>query len=109
MLDWFFPHRVELVTSKINGQIKVTKFRGRFSVWVGGFEQSGPVYMEKVWKEGLKKVNFSPKKILILGLACGSLVPLLNAKWPKASLTGVEIDPVMVRLGRKYFFLGNYA
>ncbi len=108
MLDWLYPQTIEVVTSKINGQIKVTKFRGRYSVWVGGFEQSGPVYVEKVWREALERIKFTPKKVLILGLACGTLVKLLTTKWPKAKITGVEIDPLMIQLGKKYFGLGHY-
>lgn len=95
--------------SKFNGQIKLTKnWRGQYSVWVGGFEQSGPVYVEKIWRDGLKRVPFVPKKVLILGLGCGTLVKLISKKWPRAKITGVEIDPVMINLGKKYFRLGEF-
>lgn len=97
-----------IFNSKFNGQVKLKKFLGRYSVWVNGFEQSGSNYVEKIWKNGLEKVNFFPKNILILGLGCGTLVKLISKKWPEARISGVEIDPVMIDLGKKYFGLDKY-
>lgn len=109
MFGWLYPQTIETVASKFNGQIKVTKFRGQYSIWTSGFEQSGPIYVEKVWKKGLEKINFLPKNILILGLGCGTVVKLISQKWPRARISGVEIDPVMIKLGKKYFGLDNFS
>ncbi len=107
--DWLYPQTVEIVHSKFNGDIKVVCSRGRYSVWVGGFEQSG-VMVEALWKKGLKEAEkyfvSPPKKVLILGFGCGSAAKLISQKWPKAKITGIEIDPVMIKLGKKYFDLG---
>lgn len=113
MLDWLYPQTIEKFPSKFNGEIKVTKSRGKYSVWVGGFEQSGPIYVEKFWKKALKEVLLGTqedllKNVLILGLGCGTLVKLISQKWPLARITGVEIDPIMISLGKKYFGLDNY-
>lgn len=109
MLGWFYPQTIETVSSPYNGQIKVTKFRGKYSVWVSGFEQSGPVYVEKIWRRALRHSGLSRiVNVLILGLGCGSLVKLISKKWPKAKITGVEIDPVMISLGKKYFNLEKF-
>ncbi|MBI4099638.1 class I SAM-dependent methyltransferase [Candidatus Microgenomates bacterium] len=108
MRDFFYPQTVAEVKSKINGLIRVSKYRGQYSLWVGGFEQSGPVYVAKVWKKALEKVSGTPKTALILGLGGGTLVGLLTQNWPNTKITGVEIDPVMIALGKKYFGLGEY-
>lgn len=75
-------------------------------MWVGGYEQSGPL-VEEVWKKALKALDFTPKNILILGLGCGSAAKVISKKFPTAKITGVEIDPVMIKIGKKYFGLGK--
>lgn len=106
MMDWLYPQTIEKAVSKYNGEIKVTKFRGQYSVWVGGFEQSGSVYVEKLWRDALRHSGLSRiSNVLILGLGCGTVVKLISKFWPAAKITGVEIDPVMIDLGKKYFAL----
>lgn len=93
-----------LVDSKFNGQIKIKKYLWETSVWVGGFEQSGPL-VKAVWKNALKNVTIAPKNVLILGLGCGIAAKLISKKFPNALIIGVEIDPVMIEVGKKYFDL----
>ncbi len=107
MLDWLSPQTVAILQSKFNGEIKVVKTRGQYAIWVGGFEQSG-LLVENVWQKGLREISFLPKNILILGLGGGTLAQLINNKWPSAKMTGVEIDPAMIKLGKKYFGLSNF-
>ena len=95
-----------LVDSKFNGQIKIKKYLWETSVWVGGFEQSGPL-VKAVWQKALKNVTIAPKSVLILGLGCGVAAKLISQKFPNALITGVEIDPVMIDVGKKYFDLGK--
>lgn len=94
---------IEEVDSQINGQIKVVKSWGKYSVWVGGFEQSGNFYVEKIWREKLSEIKRDIKSVLVLGFGCGTVAQIINKKWPKAKITGVEIDPIMVELAKKYF------
>ncbi len=109
MLDWLYPQTVEVIKSKYNGEIKVGKFRGKYSVWVGGFEQSGSVYVEKIWRKALSNLTIKGcGKVLVLGLGCGTVIPLVLKKCPKASIVGVDIDQVMIDLGKKYFDLNKY-
>lgn len=96
----------EIIESPLNGRIKVKSFLGRFSVWVGGYEQSGPL-VKKVWEKALKAVTLSPRLVLILGLGCGVAAKLISEKYPKAKITGVEIDPQMIDIGRRHFSLGG--
>ena len=85
-------------------KVKVKSFLWQKSVWAGGVEQSGPL-VKKVWEDALKKTCFSPKNVLILGLGCGVAAKLISKKFPKAKIMGIEIDPVMINLGQKYFDL----
>lgn len=96
--------------SKFNGDIKVVRSLG-FGTYlqVGGITQSGGV-VEGIWKKTLKKLNAqkaNAKSVLILGLGGGTVAKLLRKYWPKAKITGVDIDPVMVELGKKYLGLGG--
>ncbi len=91
--------------SEYNGQIKLKSFLWQKSVWIGGVEQSGPL-VEAVWKKGLEKVSAKEcHRVLILGLGCGLAAKLVAKKFPVTEITGVEIDPVMIDLGKKYFGL----
>lgn len=91
--------------SKFNGKVKLRQRLGQTAVWVDGAQQSGR-WVEKIWKKGTEKLPIDRvQKVLILGLGCGSAISPLIKKFPQAKITGVEIDPVMIRLGRKYFGL----
>lgn len=97
---------LEDASSKLNGKISV------YSSWafgkylqVGGLTQSGGV-VSSIWKQTLSKLpkqNFS--NILVLGVAGGSVIHLLRKKFKDAKITGIEIDPVMIEVSRKYFDL----
>ena len=96
------------VTSPINGEIKVVKTLafGTY-IQVEGLTQSGGV-MYSVWNTVLKKVKKETDIVgnaLILGLGGGDAARLINKYWPEAKITGIEIDPEMVKLGQKYLGL----
>lgn len=105
MLDWIYPQIIESIESPVNGKIKVKKFAGKFQVWVGGFQQSGPL-IEELWRKYLKNISFVTYcEILILGLGCGSAIKPLLEKYPKSDITGIEIDKEIIKIGKKYFDL----
>lgn len=105
---------LERVHSEINGEIVVAEnlLDGK-ELRIGGVTQSGGL-VEKLWKEifnykfliinQFKNSNF---KCLILGLGGGNAAKLVAEKWPGCKIVGVEIDPVVVKMGRKYFGLGE--
>ena len=97
-------------TSPINGQIKVLRSLGLgIYIQVENLTQSGGV-VYGVWKTSLKKVKRKKKEIktcLILGLGGGSAAILVRKYWPLARVTGVDIDPIMVSLGKKYLGLSR--
>lgn len=99
---------LEEVTSPINGKITVLKSIG-FGTYIQaeGLTQSGGV-VHDVWKTTLRKLKKEEvKKCLILGLGGGSAATLVKRFWPKASITGVDIDQIMVNMGKKYLGLNE--
>lgn len=97
--------------SEFNKNIKVIKSFGLGTyIQVNGLTQSGGI-VESIWRQTLKKLNsknINAKSILILGLGGGSVVKVIRKYWPEAKITGIEIDPVMIELGKKYLDLDKY-
>lgn len=98
---------IEKINSPINCEIKV--YEGWFgrSIRIGGVTQSGGL-VEKLWKATLSTIpssKFQVSSCLILGLGCGTTARLISEKFPQARIVGVEIDPEVVNLGKKYFGL----
>lgn len=98
------------VHSPINGALTVKWDMGMgYQIMGGGLWQvGGPVLF--VWKTALKKVHFHRpvlKNVLILGLGGGSIAQLAREFWGEVPITGVDIDPVIVQLGRDYMNLGK--
>ena len=106
MFFYLIPQKIEEMESPINGKIVVEKFRGNFSVKVGGLSQSGGL-VENLWAEALKNVDINPKNILILGFGSGTLALLLSKKFPESKIIGVDIDKTMINIGKKYFNINN--
>ena len=110
-MDWNFwrPNQVlETRRSKFNGEITVRRSWGLGTyIEVGGLTQSGWI-LEKIWGQALKEITNHKSQItnvLVLGLGGGSVVKPIRKYWPRAKITGVDIDPVMVKLGQKYLKL----
>lgn len=102
---------VEEVESEYNGTIQVVRDFSGVRILAGGVSQSGWL-VKSVWNSALRKIKqYLPEAgdVLILGLGGGSVAGLVQNYWSKANVTGVDIDPVMVDLGRKYLGLGNVA
>ena len=95
--------------SKYNGHLKVLRSLG-FGTYIQaeGLTQSGGI-VETIWKSTLKQVYKLMKQpihsCLILGLGGGTAAKLIRRNWPDAKITGVDIDPVMIELGKKYLGL----
>jgi spermidine synthase len=99
---------LEEIESPINGKIQVVKSLafGTY-IQVEGLTQSGGV-MYGVWKTTLKKLSHQSLIInhcLILGLGGGDAARLVRKYWPEAKITGIELDPIMVEMGKKYLKL----
>ena len=99
---------LETVNSPINGEIIIIdNLFGKKEMRIGGVVQSGGL-VKKLWGEifnqFLNRKNF---RCLILGLGCGSAAKLISERFPNAEIVGVEIDPKVVEVGKKYFGLNS--
>jgi spermidine synthase len=97
--------------SKFNGHLKVSKSLG-FGTYIQaeGLTQSGGI-VETIWKQTIRKVKSQKSKVknvLILGLGGGTVAKLVRKNWPEAKITGVDIDPIMIELGKKFLKLDDY-
>lgn len=99
---------LEQFVSPINGEIKVEKIFGFGTVIrAGNLTQSGGIIYD-IWKKTFKKVIRSSPTVhraLILGLAGGTLVKLIHKFWDGVKVIGVDVDPLMVEMGKKYLGL----
>ena len=78
---------------------------------IGGLLQSGGIVGD-IWKKAagrLKIYDLRFKNILILGLGGGTAAQIFSQRFPKAQIIGVDIDPVVIRMGKKYFGLDKIA
>lgn len=99
----------EIVHSPYNGEIKVIKDLSGVRLVVGGVSQSGWA-MKDVWGKGIGRINRfikTPEKILVLGLGGGSIAEVIQKKWKTSKIKGIDIDPVIVELGKKHLCLSK--
>lgn len=107
MFDFLKPTRIlDKKHSKYNGDILVKRSWGLGTyIEVGGLTQSGGI-LNIIWNSTLKRIkNISINNCLVLGLGGGTVVKYLARYWPKANITGVDIDSVIVEMGQKYLGL----
>lgn len=112
MTNFFGLKVLEERESPINGKIQVVAdILGRVSLRAGGLTQSGGV-AEIVWRAAftkLKSLNQKAENCLLLGVGGGTAARLVSEMWPGTRIIGVEIDPLMIELGKKYLELGEIA
>jgi len=101
-LSYFIPQLVYHSSSHYNKKIEVREINGRNVLLVNGIQQTGG-YTEKLWKEGMR--NIHGKKILVFGVGGGTVF----SNFPDAQITAVDIDPEIIRIGKKYFGLGKLS
>jgi spermidine synthase len=94
--------------SKYNGTLRVVRSFGLGTyIQSDGLTQSGGI-VETFWKQTLKRIKNSKFKIqncLILGLGGGTVTRIIRKFLPGAKITGVDIDPLIVELGKKHLGL----
>jgi len=97
----FLTKILEERKSKFNGDVRVVKTLGMGTyIQANGLTQSGGI-VSTMWQSTLSKI----RNVLILGLGGGTVAKLIRKNWPQAEITGIDIDPIMVELGKKYLDL----
>lgn len=101
----FMPTVLEERHSKYSGTLRVVKSLGATYITTEGLTQTGGL-VHDVWDPILKKHHVERnKRWLILGLAAGTLAEIISQKYHPSAIVGVEVDPVMLELAKKYFRL----
>lgn len=106
---WPLYKILEEVDSAYNSKIQVVRTLEGVRILSGGVSQSGWL-LRKIWQAALKRIKKDKPRVdrvLILGLGGGSVACLLDEMWPASRKVAVDIDPLMVELGRKYLSLGQ--
>ncbi len=95
--------------SSRNGDIKVIESFGERRLIAAGYTQSRNLNKKGLtgsyWDGFIQNIPSLGKdsRVLILGLAGGTIAKLLTNKFGPIAIDGVEIDPLMVELGKKFF------
>ena len=107
LLSYFYPQVIERVRSDVNKLITVEVSRNKYRLTVNNYWQSG-IYIERLLRlafRQLKDTKIMIKQVLLLGVGGGSAVKIINEYCSPYLITGVELDSVMIDLGKKYFNL----
>ena len=97
--------------SPVNGRIEVVQEGQERRLVVGGLVQSinadAPDVEERIWGQlvDIKRQKAKIKNALILGLGGGTVAHLLTQKFGPIPIDAVEIDPLIVEIGKKFFGL----
>lgn len=101
----FSPKILEKFQSQYSGELIIKKDFNNIYVTTGHLTQSGGLINE-IWQSTFKKVKPPKNKSwLILGLATGTVAKIISQKYQPTQIVGIEIDPVMISIGKKYFAL----
>ncbi len=111
ILSYLTPIKHKVYRSDVSEQIEVTWVNGNLVI---DSQRANYSYgnLQKILRKGLKIIGFKNIKpmqdILILGLGGGSVAKtLVNEIGCKGNIVGVELDPVMIGIGKKYFALDH--
>jgi spermidine synthase len=114
ILDSLTPKVIFKGSTKFNKDIQVIQIGRRKKLLVNGlvqsFSSSSKFAQKRVWgkvTDTIKKEAPKSKRVLILGMGAGTMVHMLNKKFPNTELeiTSIEIDQTIVDVANKYFGL----
>ncbi len=109
--SYLIPRTVARYSTPYNKDIRILEEKGHYKLLVNGARQSGE-FIRFLWQEAFAALGVIPepkiRKILVLGVAGGTVITLLHAMYPEAVITDVDIDEKMIEIGKKYFGLSTY-
>lgn len=105
-LSWFLPRTVAEFHTSYNQDILVVEKNNSMSLIVNGIQQTGR-YVEVLFARALRRfISWYPnpvKNILVIGVGGGAVIRQLHTLYPKAHITAVDIDGVIISIAKKYF------
>lgn len=110
LLSYIIPITIYRDSSEFNQDIRVVVSYGKKKLLVNGIQQSGPM-IEGFWNFAFGSVTLpekgSVKSILVLGVGGGTVIGKLEQMYPDATITGVDIDEAIIKIGRSHFGLSG--
>lgn len=111
LISYIWPMRVARA-SGAHGELEVRYEAGDLVLNSANGNQSYGT-LHRVWQQVFRRMGLRehpPQEVLLLGLGGGSVVRILREELGVAApITAVELDPVMVELGRRHFGLSAHA
>lgn len=110
-MNWKMFQIVDEFDSKFSGKLLIKQiypWKKEYCISTDRVTQSGSIVKE-LWEPVIKKYGKKNKNWLLLGVAGGTVLQLISKHKSPSSLTGVEIDPVMIEVGKKYFGLNTIS
>lgn len=109
ILSYIFPFSLYQKESMVSGTLSVTLLNGKKILNSPNTDYSYGK-LQQVLRFGLQQIGFDlireQKKILVLGLAAGSVVETLVKEIAfDGEIHGVEIDPEVIAIGKQFFDL----
>ncbi len=110
--SFFDDKTIEKTSSQINPYLEIKKEKGKYILNSKNVNYSyGGLH--KAFQKIFKKINLKEEKIknvLILGLGAGSIVSILLDEYKfDCQITGVEKDPKVIELAKKYFEVEKFS
>lgn len=111
LIDYFTVRVIFRTSSPINSTLEVVRSGNKLildaksvNYSYGGLHQAFRQLFRKIRIEKLNVGN-----ILILGFGAGSVASILQKEYRiDCKITGVEIDPEVIKIGKEYFYLNSF-
>ena len=109
LFSYLFPITIFKQKSTVSQLLEVIWFKGELVL-----DSMNTNYsygnLQRILRKGLKKIGFKRIKnmnqILVLGVAAGSVIKtLVDEIHFKGQITGVDIDPAVIEIAKKYFHI----
>lgn len=111
-VTYIVPRVVLCTSSPVNHDIRVLEEKEKYKLLVNGSRQSGE-YILSLWQQALCRFGIIPspdiRSILVLGVGGGTVIHLIHALYPDAVITAIDMDSVMIAIGKKYFGLDKIS
>ena len=99
---------------KYSSDIRVIEDSGTRKLTIDGYTQSQNVRLDgsvgyPLWEKMIPPETFlnEDSRVLLLGLGAGTLSKIITKKFGAVTIDGVEIDPLVVEIGKKYFSMNE--
>ncbi len=110
LLSYVWPQVLVRSSSVYNPDIRLLLVKGRYRLLSSGARASGDWLedlFQTVFDEYALNVLHPLRRILVLGVGGGTVVQMLHDMFPGSAIDGVDIDPVMMEIGKTYFGLSD--